>query len=142
MMLFGLVTFVISECLLAGHGNVCMSFFVWKLHYYLLNVLSSSYTVHAMQSKPTMSLVAFQDNDGDFLDYAINNKLTPFISMKNHYNLIYREEEREMFPTLKVSMTPICAKDLFKIYYFLALGRWCDSLVPSCSRSSCTSFWK
>ena len=36
-------------------------------------------------------------------DYAIQNKLTPFISMQNHYSLIYREEEREMFPTLKVS---------------------------------------
>ena len=36
------------------------------------------------------------------LDYAIANKLTPFISMQNHYSLIYREEEREMFPTLKV----------------------------------------
>ncbi|KAF5346876.1 hypothetical protein D9756_010574 [Leucocoprinus leucothites] len=33
-------------------------------------------------------------------NYAINNKLTPFISMQNHYNLIYREEEREMFPSL------------------------------------------
>ncbi|KAJ7674478.1 NADP-dependent oxidoreductase domain-containing protein [Mycena olivaceomarginata] len=33
--------------------------------------------------------------------YAIDNKLTPFISMQNHYNLLYREEEREMFPTLK-----------------------------------------
>jgi hypothetical protein len=22
--------------------------------------------------------------------------------MQNHYNLVYREEEREMFPTLKV----------------------------------------
>jgi len=33
-------------------------------------------------------------------NYAINNKLTPFIAMQNHYNLIYREEEREMFPTL------------------------------------------
>nr|GAT48718.1 predicted protein [Mycena chlorophos] len=33
-------------------------------------------------------------------NYAIANKLTPFISMQNHYNLIYREEEREMFPTL------------------------------------------
>uniref|UniRef100_A0A8H7XNR5 NADP-dependent oxidoreductase domain-containing protein n=1 Tax=Psilocybe cubensis TaxID=181762 RepID=A0A8H7XNR5_PSICU len=36
------------------------------------------------------------------LDYAINNKLTPFISMQNHYSLLYREEEREMFPTLKL----------------------------------------
>ena len=24
--------------------------------------------------------------------------------MQNHYNLLYREEEREMFPALKVSM--------------------------------------
>ncbi|KAJ7775121.1 aryl-alcohol dehydrogenase [Mycena metata] len=34
-------------------------------------------------------------------NYAINNKLTPFVIMQNHYNLLYREEEREMFPTLK-----------------------------------------
>jgi len=34
-------------------------------------------------------------------NYAINNRLTPFISMQNHYNLVYREEEREMLPTLK-----------------------------------------
>ena len=35
-------------------------------------------------------------------DYAIQNHLTPFVSMQNHHSLIYREEEREMFPTLKV----------------------------------------
>ncbi|KAF8232491.1 aryl-alcohol dehydrogenase [Tricholoma matsutake] len=35
-------------------------------------------------------------------DYAIANNLTPFISMQNHYNLVYREDEREMFPTLKL----------------------------------------
>lgn len=29
---------------------------------------------------------------------AISQGLTPFISMQNHYNLIYREEEREMIP--------------------------------------------
>ncbi|KAG2342877.1 aryl-alcohol dehydrogenase [Suillus weaverae] len=34
--------------------------------------------------------------------YAIANRLTPFISMQNHHSLIYREEEREMFPTLKM----------------------------------------
>ncbi|KAJ7903311.1 Aldo/keto reductase [Mycena olivaceomarginata] len=34
-------------------------------------------------------------------NYAVTNKLTPFISMQNHHNLLYREEEREMFPTLK-----------------------------------------
>lgn len=38
----------------------------------------------------------------NLLDYAIQNNLTPFISMQNHYNLVYREEEREMMPTLKV----------------------------------------
>ncbi|KAF9522114.1 oxidoreductase [Crepidotus variabilis] len=32
---------------------------------------------------------------------AINKNLTPFISMQNHYNVLYREEEREMFPTLR-----------------------------------------
>ncbi|KAG9316338.1 aryl-alcohol dehydrogenase [Chiua virens] len=36
------------------------------------------------------------------IDYAIANHLTPFISMQNHHSLIYREEEREMFPTLKM----------------------------------------
>lgn len=40
------------------------------------------------------------DNLGT-LDYAIQNNLTPFISMQNHYSLVYREEEREMMPTLK-----------------------------------------
>ncbi|WVW80092.1 hypothetical protein I302_102065 [Kwoniella bestiolae CBS 10118] len=33
--------------------------------------------------------------------YAIQNKLTPFISMQNYHNAIYREEEREMMPTLQ-----------------------------------------
>ncbi|KAL7282846.1 hypothetical protein ACG7TL_002259 [Trametes sanguinea] len=29
-------------------------------------------------------------------NYALTHNLTPFISMQNHYNLLYREEEREM----------------------------------------------
>lgn len=30
--------------------------------------------------------------------------------MQNHYNLVYREEEREMFPTLKVrTYSSICS---------------------------------
>ncbi|KAI9436213.1 aryl-alcohol dehydrogenase [Lactarius indigo] len=33
-------------------------------------------------------------------NYAIANNLTPFISMQDHHSLVYREEEREMFPTL------------------------------------------
>ena len=39
-----------------------------------------------------------------WVDYAITHNLTPFISMQNHYNLMYREEEREMMPTLKVCL--------------------------------------
>lgn len=40
---------------------------------------------------------------------AERNGLTPFISMQNHYNLLYREDEREMIPICKqmnVSLTP------------------------------------
>ena len=40
-------------------------------------------------------------------DYAITHNLTPFISMQNHYSMIYREEEREMFPTLKARPSPV-----------------------------------
>ncbi|KAF4611740.1 hypothetical protein D9613_003722 [Agrocybe pediades] len=35
-------------------------------------------------------------------NYAIKNKLTPFICMQSYYCPIYREDEREMFPTLKM----------------------------------------
>lgn len=38
---------------------------------------------------------------GKITDYAISHNLTPFISMQDHHSLVYREEEREMFPTLK-----------------------------------------
>jgi len=62
----------------------------------------SNRIVHAMQSKPIVSCNILGLMTRVFLDYAINHKLTPFISMQNHYNLLYREEEREMFPTLKV----------------------------------------
>ena len=55
-----------------------------------------------MQSKTWNRLLLQDNNTFSLIDYAINNKLTPFISMQNHYNLVYREEEREMFPTLKV----------------------------------------
>jgi aryl-alcohol dehydrogenase-like predicted oxidoreductase len=40
---------------------------------------------------------------------AEKNNLTKFISMQNHYNLIYREEEREMIPLCidqKIALTP------------------------------------
>ncbi|PVG01002.1 oxidoreductase [Serendipita vermifera] len=34
-------------------------------------------------------------------NYAITNRLTPFISMQNYHCLLYREAEREMLPTCK-----------------------------------------
>jgi len=37
----------------------------------------------------------------EITDYAITHGLTPFVSMQDHHSLVYREEEREMFPTLK-----------------------------------------
>lgn len=58
--------------------------------------------VHAMQSEWDN---AFSDiavlTLSTLSDYAITHSLTPFISMQNHYSLVYREEEREMMPTLK-----------------------------------------
>jgi hypothetical protein len=44
-------------------------------------------------------------------DYAVTHNLTPFVSMQNHHNLVYREEEREMMPTLKVSLTSTSHRD-------------------------------
>ena len=52
-------------------------------------------------------------------EYAPKNNLNPFVSIQNHYNLIYREEEREMIQLLeeeKMVMTP---------YSPLAAGRVC-----------------
>ncbi len=40
---------------------------------------------------------------------AVANGFTPFVSMQNHYNLLYREEEREMIPLCldqKVALIP------------------------------------
>ncbi|KAL0954992.1 hypothetical protein HGRIS_003918 [Hohenbuehelia grisea] len=70
----------IAETMQALHGVV-------KAGYVRYIGMSScyAYQFHAMQT-----------------DYAINNKLTSFISMQNHHNLLYREEEREMFPTLEM----------------------------------------
>lgn len=49
-------------------------------------------------------------------DYAINNHLTPFISMQNYHSLLYREEEREMLPVCKVypllDLLDICLNSL------------------------------
>lgn len=42
---------------------------------------------------------------------AEKNGWTKFITMQNHYNLLYREEEREMNPFCKIhgiGLTPVC----------------------------------
>ena len=52
-------------------------------------------------------------------EVAEKNNLTKFVSMQNHYNLLYREDERELIPICKqegVSLTP---------YSPLAAGRLC-----------------
>ncbi|KAK0478067.1 aryl-alcohol dehydrogenase [Armillaria luteobubalina] len=43
-------------------------------------------------------------------NHAVNNDLTPFVSMQNEYNLLYHQGEHEMMPTLKylgVSFLPL-----------------------------------
>ncbi len=63
---------------------------------------------------------------------AEQNNLTKFVSMQNHYNLLYREDERELIPVCKqygVSLTP---------YSPLAAGRLCRLEWSSESKRSQT----
>ena len=62
------------------------------------------------------------------LHVAEKNGWTRFVSMQNHYNLIYREEEREMIPLCraeKIASTP---------YSPLASGRLARDLAESTTR--------
>ncbi len=101
-------TRVILACLRVTPGNVSFSCFQFQR-----NILTGACAVQAMQSeyilKPQIMLLLTICE----LDYAINNHLTPFISMQNHYNLVYREEEREMMPTLKVPVPSTSAVHCF-----------------------------
>ena len=48
--------------------------------------------------------------------------------MQNHYNLVYREEEREMFPTLKViQLLPLYVQLTVHLVFWYR----CDSMVPA-----------
>lgn len=40
------------------------------------------------------------------VDYAKSHNLTQFVSMQNFHNGAYREEEREMVPTIEVRNVP------------------------------------
>jgi aryl-alcohol dehydrogenase-like predicted oxidoreductase len=60
---------------------------------------------------------------------ARKNGWTPFVAMQNHYNLMYREEEREMLPLCreeKIAVVPWCA---------LAAGRLARNWGTSTPRS-------
>ena len=82
--------------------------FLWHMCVHA-NASSSCSPCHAEYAFPWANLISF--NSFLFViscsDYAITHNLTPFVSMQNHYSLIYREEEREMFPTLKVCLVPL-----------------------------------
>jgi hypothetical protein len=64
-------------------------------------------------------------------NYAINNKLTPFISVQNQYNLICREEEREMIPTLKVIFRTDLYFCLCSVVLNIDVWSWVDSILSS-----------
>ena len=69
-------------------------------------------------------------------EYARQNNLTPFVSIQNHYNLIYREEEREMTQLIDeegMVMTP---------YSPLAAGRIAKYHDTSSTRTQNDSFAK
>lgn len=54
--------------------------------------------------------------------------------MQNHHSLIYREEEREMFPLLKVIQ--LRSNPSKHLSFPIVFGRWSHSLVAACSWSS------
>ena len=65
---------------------------------------------------------------------ARDNGWTPFSSMQNHYNLIYREDERELIPLCKqmnVALTP---------YSPLAAGRLCRTEWHTDTKRSKTDY--
>ncbi|KAH9923733.1 Aldo/keto reductase [Epithele typhae] len=66
-------------------------------------------TMHALHDVVSSGLVRYIGMSSCYAyqfhqmqNYNIQNGLTAFISLQNHYSLLYREEEREMFPTLKM----------------------------------------
>lgn len=130
MTLYKLVMCVILEWVPVTLGNVS-KLPIFELHFQVL----TSFVLSPCYAKYIFAVVyAWKIAHVALLDYAINNKLTPFISMQNHYNLLYREEEREVFPTLKV-----CWYDRFEtslLNPFPVFRGWIYSVVASCPGSS------
>jgi aryl-alcohol dehydrogenase-like predicted oxidoreductase len=59
-----------------------------------------------------------------FLCAAIVNGYARFVTMQNHYNLVYREEEREMIP--------LCRVEGIGIIPWSPLGRNCGMRIMDC----------
>lgn len=74
---------------------------------HLLSSQAPNFSLHVLCSPRYAECVFIQLSEVTLLtlkclDYAISHNLTPFIAVQNHYNVVYREEEREMMPTLNV----------------------------------------
>lgn len=122
-----------SECPVAGRGNVINSLHRLFIDSTLTNgyIFSPRHAELVLHHSGVISV-----SDQVFLDYAIQNKLTPFISMQDHHNLVYREEEREMFPTLKVWLYPSSPMNTwFRTLINIAFWSRSNHLVSTCSRN-------
>ena len=125
----GLVRYIgMSSC----YAWECQSRLGAYLIVYSLMMLSLRSPLHAECVDKRPLLFGGTDHR-DRVDYAITHGLTPFISMQDHHSLIYREEEREMFPTLKVNSHALSGKRPLR-WQFAALRRFCHSLVGSWPR--------
>ena len=74
---------------------------------------------------------------------AERNGWTKFVSMQNHYNLIYREEEREMIKFCKetgVGLIPVKVA-LISLIFVLSLTMLVESLRRWQARTSNKSKW-
>ena len=95
---------------------------------------SDAKCVYPRPSSPSLNRAIFP------ADYAIKHNLTPFISMQNQYSLVYREEEREMFPTLKVSNTLVASRRTsFSRILSVDVWRGVHPMVASRARDACAS---
>lgn len=72
-----------------------------------MEVLDSLVKAGKVRALGASAMYGYQFNNMQLV--AGQNGWTPFVSMQNHYNLLYREDEREMIPICRqqnVSLTP------------------------------------
>ena len=80
--------------------HINMSVFAYRA--YMLSLPFPTHSPPNAEYVRSLAISTTRANNACMTHYAITHRLTPPISMQNHYSLLYREEEREMFPTLKV----------------------------------------